>query len=61
MNWRCSKKPCEKCKKYKMKYLKQETKNDELIEIIETLMESQKKIVEFLENKKVVGVNLKKK
>ncbi len=52
---------CEKCKKYKVLYIKQETKNDELQEMIESLLETQLKIVEYIESKKVSGVNLKKK
>ncbi len=65
MNWRCSNKPCERCRRYRDKYLKLETKNDELIEMIESLAETQKKIAEYISNveesKKVVGVNIKKK
>jgi hypothetical protein len=61
MNWGCSKKSCEKCRRYKEKYLKQESKNDELVEMIESLLETQKKIVEYLDERKVVGVNIKKK
>jgi len=52
---------CEKCKKYKTLYIKQETKNDELVEMLESLMETQKQIVEYIESQKVSGVNLKKK
>jgi len=59
MNWRCSKKHCEKCRKYRDKYLKQESKNDELIEMIESLLETQKKIIEYLDQEKVVRVNIK--
>jgi hypothetical protein len=43
MNWSCTKKSCDRCKKYKDKYLKQESKNDELMEMIESLLETQKK------------------
>jgi len=59
MNWSCTKK-CERCKKYKEKYLQQETRNDELLEMLESLLETQKKIAEYIENKKVVGVECKK-
>ena len=58
---KCSKKKCEKCKKYKTMYLKQETKNDELIEILEKLSETQKTILEYIESQKVVGVESEKK
>lgn len=61
MNWRCSKKSCERCKKYKDKYLKQETRNDELLEMLESLLETQKKIAEYIDNKKVVGVKCENK
>tara|TARA_R100000734_G_C3271243_1_gene67140 strand:+ start:53 stop:352 length:300 start_codon:yes stop_codon:yes gene_type:complete len=73
MGWSCSKvkcekceKYCEKCRKYKSLYLKQETKNDELIEMIESLCETQKAIAQYIEtvknkeNEKVSGVNIKK-
>lgn len=73
MGWSCSKvkcekceKYCEKCRKYKSLYLKQETKNDELIEMIESLCETQKAIAQYIEtvknkeNGKVSGVNIKK-
>ena len=66
MNWSCTKK-CERCKKYKDKYLKQETRNDELIEMIESLCETQKAIAQYIEtiknkeNKKVVGVKCENK
>ncbi len=53
---KCSKKKCERCNKYKTLYLKQETKNDELIEILEKLSETQKTILEYIESQKVVGV-----
>ncbi len=42
-----------------MLYLKQETKNDELIEILEKLSETQKTILEYIESQKVVGVKSK--
>lgn len=61
MNWWCSKKSCERCKKYKDKYLKQETRNDELLEMLESLLETQKKIAEYIDNKKVVGVKCENK
>ena len=51
----------EKCMEYKKKYLKQETRNDELVEMLESLLETQKKICEYIENEKVSGVNIKKK
>jgi|TARA_R100000988_G_C3978580_1_gene155578 hypothetical protein len=57
---KCSKK-CERCKKYKSLYLKQETKNDELIEILEKLSETQKIILEYIGSQKVVGVESEKK
>jgi len=60
MNWRCSKKSCERCRKYREKYLKEETKNDELLELIQSLLETQNKIIEYIEDKKVVGVECKK-
>lgn len=60
MNWSCSKK-CDRCKKYKDKYLKQETKNDELLEMLESLLETQKKIAEYIENTKVFGVKCENK
>lgn len=60
MNWRCSKKSCERCRKYREKYLKEETKNDELFELIQSLLETQNKIIEYIEEKKVVGVKCKK-
>lgn len=63
----CFKNKCERCKKYsdkcheyRNKYLKQETKNDELMEMIDSLVETQLKIVEYIESKKVSGVNIKK-
>ncbi len=56
---KCSKKKCERCNKYKTLYLKQETKNDELIEILEKLSETQKTILEYIESQKVVGVKSK--
>tara|TARA_R100001440_G_scaffold43809_1_gene63544 strand:+ start:3616 stop:3849 length:234 start_codon:yes stop_codon:yes gene_type:complete len=67
MNCRCAKKTCErceeygkKCRKYKTLFIKQETKNDELVEMLESLIESQQKIVEYLDKLKVVGVDIKK-
>lgn len=57
---KCYKK-CERCKRYKTMFLKQQTKNDELIEILEKLSETQKKILEYIESQKVVGVNVKNK
>jgi len=60
MNWYCTKKSCDRCKKYKEKYLKQETRNDELLEMLESLLETQKKIAEYIDNKKVVGVKCEK-
>lgn len=73
MGWSCSKakcekceKYCEKCKKYKSLYLKQETRNDELIEMMQRLCETQKAIAQYIEtvknkeNEKVSGVNIKK-
>jgi len=59
MNWTCTKK-CERCKKYKDKYLQQETRNDELFELIQSLLETQNKIIEYIECEKVVGVECKK-
>lgn len=60
---KCSK--CEECKnkyiKYKKLYFKQEEKNDELIHYIESILETQKKLVECLEEIKVSGVNPEKK
>ena len=58
---KCSKKKCEKCKKYKTMFLKQETKNDELVEILDKLTETQYKIWEYIESQKVVGVESEKK
>ena len=69
----CCKKKCKKCEKYsekyieyKNKYLKVETKNDELIEMIEGLCETQKAIAQYIESQnkrkeKVSGVNIQKK
>tara|TARA_R100001509_G_scaffold137225_1_gene91172 strand:+ start:3209 stop:3436 length:228 start_codon:yes stop_codon:yes gene_type:complete len=51
----------EKCMEYKKKYLNQETRNDELVEMLESLIETQKKICEYIENEKVSGVNIKNK
>ncbi len=58
---RCCKNKCDKCKKYKDRYFKQETKNDELFEMIESLIETQNKLIEYIESQKVSGVNIKKK
>ena len=67
----CLKNKCErcerynkKCREYKKSFLKQETKNDELIEMIESIIETQNELlryIDYLKNKKVAGVNIKKK
>lgn len=58
-------KRCEECKnkyiKYKKLYFKQEEENAELIHYIESILETQKKLVECLEELKVVRVNPEKK
>ena len=61
MNWTCTKKSCDRCKKYKDKYLKQESKNDELMEMLESLLETQKKLIEYLDDRKVVRVKCENK
>ena len=61
---KCCKNKCKKCKVNITrieKYLKQETRNDELVEMLESLIETQKKICEYIENEKVSGVNIKNK
>ena len=66
---KCCRKKCERCEKYNDKFkqykkeiLRQETRNDELHDLIYKLLETQKQIVEYLDcQEKVSGVNLKKK
>jgi len=66
---KCCRKKCERCEKYgetfreyKKEILRQETKNDELYELIYKLLETQKQIVEYLDiQEKVSGVKIKKK
>tara|TARA_R110002012_G_scaffold308473_1_gene514729 strand:+ start:1016 stop:1153 length:138 start_codon:yes stop_codon:yes gene_type:complete len=42
-------------------FIKQETKNDQLVEILDKLTETQYKILEYIDSQKVVEVESEKK
>ena len=48
MWWRCKRK-CEKCERYKNKYITQRRRIEQLEEYIESLLKTQKDIVKLME------------
>ncbi len=51
MPW-CNNKCKDKCDKYKRLYFHEKEKNDKIIKYIESLLETQQKIVDYIEQQK---------
>ena len=49
MWWNRCKRKCEKCERYKNKYITQKKRIDQLEEYIESILKTQKDIVELME------------